>query len=356
MSAGAVAIIIAIIVGLFLSYQDLKFREISVEPLILVVLVALLTHYFDGSLSSSIIGLLSSFALGLLLMFLGVWALGDVLFLAAYGAVLGLGWWTGVYYLTNSLVIIVPFVVAYLLYAGVKKMGVSVLAKVGREAVSSFVRWLGAFSLAFCVYFTLNLVGVRHQLVSSLLVSGVVFGFFITLKKQTVVLPVSIGMFALSGIIGGLNALFVIVSVTLLPTVVYFPLIVHRVTAKDVLRKKKKVEELKEGEVLNMIIYEDDDGIHSEEIVGLKGMVEAQIKRKSAKKIYYIMDSGGLTQDQLVTLRKLVWDGKIPNEFVVATSVPFIPALFVGFVITALCPTCTIGFLGVLRELIIGLG
>ncbi|ASJ17436.1 transposase [Thermococcus chitonophagus] len=372
-------LILGVLVGLVTSYTDIRTSYIYEEhffpsvavlskwwckrrgcqyeikgPFIPLVEVGILYYIIAGLREgnvlhalSPIIGLFVGALLGMLLYYTGGWASGDVVILAAFSALLPFAPPSAKYpapyaallplnaltILFNSLLLIFPLLFVYALFGLVikgKVRNLLLLFKEGSRLVVELALWI-VFSIILFVFLQVKMgislyPAIRWVLTFVLLA---IFAKFRLVGDILGALAVGYGFYAL-------GTSFVYPLAKLFLTLYGFKLLFSSVKLlrKEVLVDVKRVEELREGDVLG------------ERIVKVNGEV-IRDRRDFFDKLSRLLKEGkyesiegeeiagfsveGLTREQIEKLSALVKEGKLENEFLVRKAMPFAPALFLGF-------------------------
>ncbi|EHP83735.1 A24 family peptidase C-terminal domain-containing protein [Methanotorris formicicus] len=99
---------------------------------------------------------------------------------------------------------------------------------------------------------------------------------------------------------------------------------------------KKRIDELKEGDILRDIIVLKNDGDVVIENASLVKRIKYLIDyEKGGKKDYKLIftDGEGLSEDTIKLLKELNEKGKIPNELNILKTYPFVPFVFLAYLI-----------------------
>ncbi|KUH33706.1 transposase [Thermococcus celericrescens] len=303
----------------------------------------------DGLLAASgFIGLILGFILGLLLYYIGAWASGDVVVLAAFSALLPLapaaadvvppyGTTYPLYPLAvlfNSILAVFPFIFVY-------SLAVLVLRKRFHALREVFVG-----GLRTTVEFTLWIVAVItvQAIMGSAGISSPVTGILVAL----VLLPVFMRLHHLGNAAGILSIgylMYLDPTVALLTSGRVFVLIyllkVLLSTVKfmrvEVLMEEVPVEELNEWDILGEVIHEINGEVMRDREDGLERIKHTLVSwdlgslKPKRGRIIASPTAEGLRKEQIEELKRLVEEGRIENSFLRKKSMPFAPALFIGF-------------------------
>ncbi|MDK2915098.1 MAG: archaeal preflagellin peptidase FlaK [Thermococcaceae archaeon] len=376
-------LLLGVVMGVFTSYTDIKtgfIDDIHVFPTLTLIgklkgkaeeptgaldkipvpaVEAGILYYLylglrEGSLKlalSGVAGLLIGFVLGLLLYYLGGWASGDVVILAAYSALLPYAPKTAkvfppytleypLYPLTiflNSLLAVFPFIFLY-------SLGIIIYRRLFGELKAIFAE-RALFTLRLSLWI-MAAFGIRIILLNFGIKLGSVTGWLLTIVLITV-----FGKLGRAGDVAGIAVLAYLIYMNPLGTLllflrliavlytfkVFFSLV--KFMRKEALMEEVPVEDLREWDIMGETIYEYNmwpmrdrsslwdrikEAITSGDLSKLKGPKGRIIASPSAE---------GLTKEQIEELRRYVEMGMLENKFLRKKSMPFAPALFIGFLI-----------------------
>ncbi|QDA31862.1 transposase [Thermococcus indicus] len=305
----------------------------------------------DGLMTASgFIGLILGFVLGLLLYYIGAWASGDVVLLAAFSALLPLAPSTadvvppyGTTYplyplavLFNSILAVFPFIFVY-------SLAVLVLRRRFHALREVFVG-----GLRTTVEFTLWIVAVItvQAILGSAGISSPITGILVAL----VLLPVFMRLHHLGNAAGILSLgylMYLEPTVALLTAGKVFALVyllkvllsTVRFMRLDVLMEEVPVEELKEWDILGEVIHETNGEVMRDREDGIERIKRALVSwdlrllRPRRGRIIASPTAEGLRKEQIEELKRLVEEGRLENSFLRKKSMPFAPALFMGFLL-----------------------
>ncbi|NJE01613.1 A24 family peptidase C-terminal domain-containing protein [Thermococcus sp. JdF3] len=303
----------------------------------------------DGLLAASgLIGLILGFILGLLLYYIGAWASGDVVVLAAFSALLPLapaaadvvppyGTTYPLYPLAvlfNSILAVFPFIFVY-------SLAVLVLRKRFHALREVFVG-----GLRTTVEFTLWIVAVItvQAIMGSAGISSPITGILVAL----VLLPVFMRLHHLGNAAGILSLgylMYLDPTVALLTSGRVFVLIyllkvllsTVRFMRVEVLMEEVPVEELNEWDILGEVIHEINGEVMRDREDGLERIKRTLVSwdpgslKPRRGRIIASPTAEGLRKEQIEELKRLVEEGRLENSFLRKKSMPFAPALFIGF-------------------------
>ncbi|MFA4640670.1 A24 family peptidase C-terminal domain-containing protein [Pyrococcus kukulkanii] len=372
-------LILGILVGIITSYTDIKTSYIYEEhffptvsllskwwcskkgcnyeikgPLIPIVEVGMLYYLILGVKNGSflqafsgVIGLFVGALLGMLLYYTGGWASGDVIILAAfsgllpfapssarypapYSTILPLN---GLTILFNSLLLIFPLLFIYALFGLVIKGNVKHLILLFREGLRTVVEvtlWI-IFSIVILAFIQVNL-GITINPVIRWVLTFLLLAIFAKVRSVGDVL--GLGAIAYGLYLLGTSFFYPLAKLFL--TLYAFKLLFSAVKLlrKEVLVDVKRVEELREGDVLGERLIKVGDKIvrdrqdFFEKLSRL--LKEGKYESIEGEEIAGFSVEG-LTKEQIEMLKALVSEGKLKNEFLVRKAMPFAPALFLGF-------------------------
>jgi hypothetical protein len=338
----------AIIIGVavFASKEDIKNHEISIEPLLLG-LIASLTYalIFDKATITS--NVLPTVGIALLLSLTGVWALGDLLVITMMSPFL-----PPLYFYVNLLIPLIPLIMVYVIYQA-KVQGITkqyfqeVFIKLKTRGVSTFVfllilgTWMSALSVKGYFWSLMITIGVAIGIQAANKYLGAMWG------------KIVVGSLLLAGLILSYNAnpvmmIKTVVLSTLFVVILYIPYVMAS-TASFAFEEKKKVEELKEGDILKELIYREGGVVKKAKLSGMALFyVPFLIQMKENVEIIIKPNSNGLTDEQIEILKELVESGELENEFTLTKSVPLVPAILVAFIITITYPQTIFNWLALL--------
>ncbi|AEH25517.1 A24 family peptidase C-terminal domain-containing protein [Pyrococcus yayanosii] len=379
-----VPLLLGVIVGLFTSYTDLRSGFIYEEqffptfsllskiwcrrrgceyevkgPYIPIVELAILYYAYESIKTgnsihalSGLIGLLVGLGLGALLYYTGGWASGDVLILGAYSAILPYAPPSAQYaapYATlyplnalsiffDGLIAIFPFILIYALGVLIIRGKFGRLLAVFREGARFTVEialWIN-FALGLFLFLT---VGLRISVPSLLRWIGMVLILAILGKFRLVGDVLGLASLAVLVYLVGPAYLFVFGRMLLILYAVKVLFSAVKVLRTEVLVEKKRVEELREWDVLGEAIIETSEGIvrDREDFFSKlkKAIADPRVLKGPEGRIIASPTVEGLTREQIEELKRLVAEGRLENEFLVRKAMPFAPALFLGFLISA---------------------
>lgn len=290
--------------------------------------------------------MLLGFAVGSLLYYTGGWASGDVLILAAFSSLLPYAPESAKYkapyavvlplnaltILFNSILLIFPLIFVYAFAGLIAKKKLSLLKELfvkGIRNVFEVSLWI-MFSVTLFVVISINLGISLHPLLRWILT----FLLIAFLSKIRVIGDI-LGVLSLVYVtyLVGFSSLYFFLRLVIILYAFKLLLSSVKMLRKEVLTKVKRVEELKEGEVLGERILEVGGKIVRDRKDFFEKLNEVlksgKFEQISGKEIAGFSVEG-LTKEQIEELKKLVSEGKLENEFLVRKAMPFAPALFLG--------------------------
>lgn len=349
-----VLLVLAFGAVLIATFTDLKTREVpDVLPIALVVL-SLLVHAFHAWMLQDlwlllipiIVGFIT-FGVGYGLWLLGVWAGGDVKLFAALGVALPFTL-SPFAYLINlpfigtstlplfpltlflySLLMGLPAALFLLLKAVFEKKELQ--TAIQTELVSSLPFWA-----ALCVF---------SAMVSQLLIHFnrevwwlIPFVLAFAFVSKRFKLPVA-GLSILVGLALGLNwatAIPLMVFSFILLVFVSFLIKTPGWCSRFVFRKKVRVSDLKVGDISAQTLIMEKGRVKEWEGPTLKAIFNKPqsvlLLPKDAK--ISAFRAAGLEKSDIAWLKKCVLEKKWPNQLLIKTSIPFVPLVGLGFVLS----------------------
>ncbi|MFQ6050277.1 MAG: A24 family peptidase C-terminal domain-containing protein [Candidatus Hydrothermarchaeota archaeon] len=350
--------------ALYAGYSDLKRGIIPNKLTFPMIATGIIIHALHGAyisdlrvVISGILGALVSFVFGYVLWLLGAWSGGDVKLLTGFGALLPygipkvsdypalspfplVGFAPYPFFLTiflNSVIGIAPFLLFYVFYVGRDKKDEL------KKIFEPFLKPWGIFETSF----VLMGFGYAGILISALL--RLRFAFIIVLPMLFLAYRLEIRIRRL------LTLLFLVLmlisysyvsKVLVIWLYIFFMILIVQfiitfasVTRTKILVDRKRISELKEGEISGETIYFKEGKVIRERGYGIKEIVDMILKGdfdmlKSRDVIVSSKSAAGVTQEQIETLNKLVKDGKLEDEIIVKKGMPYGPALFLGLFIS----------------------
>lgn len=303
--------------------------------------------------ASGFIGLVLGFFLGLLLYYMGAWASGDAVVLAGFSAILPYAPPTAsvvapyalnyplypLAILLNSIIAIFPFIFIYAL-------GVLLIRKKFRELTAIFTE--GARLTLEVSLWTMAALGLRLVIYKAM-------GFSITglWSWLFVIAVISIfGKFRMVGDAVGLLVLAYVVYLEPAPATwaflrllavlytfkVFFSLV--KFMRVNVLMEEVPVEKLREWDILGETIFEGDGEVlrdRTDSFTRIKNALltlDLRSLHPDYGRVIASSTAEGLTEEQIAELKRLVEEGRLENRFLRKKSMPFAPALFIGFLIS----------------------
>jgi preflagellin peptidase FlaK len=294
---------------------------------------------------SGLIGLIVGFLAGLLLYYIGAWASGDVVVLAAFSALLPFAPSTAkvvppygqnlplypLAVLFNSILAVFPFILLYAIGVLISRGKGSELRDVFFGGVRETVEfWLWLMAL-------LGLQAILGRPVLSLILAIILLAVFTRFHVLGDVAGVAGVAFLLyidpSAALATAWKIFVLVYIlkVLLSTVRYMRI--------EVLMEEVPLEKLREWDILGETVSEVDGEIIRDREDGLERFKRVLMTwdfsslRPKRGRVIASPTAEGLKREQLEELKRLVEEGKLENRFMRKKAMPFAPALFLGFLI-----------------------
>lgn len=356
-------IILGVIMGVLTSYTDVKTGFIDDLHVFPFAAAGIIYYLYEGFFVqhnkflafAGIIGFSVGLALGFLLYFLGGWASGDVVILAGFSALFP--------YASSYARVVAPYSVRYPLHP-ITLMLNSIMAVFPMVFIYAFGVILIRRKTGDLKKILLDRANLSFEValwimgaMAFVLILQDVFGFTFALNPLfryllTLFLIVLLGKRREVGDVFGAVAIVymaysygigIITAFIRLLAVLYFFKVFFSVVSfirKEVLIEERPVERLEEWDILGEWIYEKDGKIIRDRESffdkirragrgdGLKALMpkyENVIASPTAE---------GLKKEQIEELKRLVEEGKLENRFLVKKSMPFAPALFLGFLIS----------------------
>lgn len=111
--------------------------------------------------------------------------------------------------------------------------------------------------------------------------------------------------------------------------------------SKTLMRKKVPVESLEEGMITAQTIMQNGKKVQIAEDIETKKLIKYLVTNKfdkamqlvnpKGKTIVSSRSAGGLTKEEIMLLKKLAKENKVPNELMVKESAPFVPAILIAY-------------------------
>ncbi|ASA77962.1 A24 family peptidase C-terminal domain-containing protein [Thermococcus sp. 5-4] len=303
--------------------------------------------------ASGFVGLVLGFVLGLLLYYLGAWASGDAVILAGFSALLPYAPATAsivapytveypLYPLTillNSIIAIFPFIFVYAFGVLIARRKFAELRAIFTERARLTLElslWImAALGLRLIIY---EVTGVSIVgLWSWVFTIGVIY----VLGKFRKVGD-AIGICVLAYLIyqepsTAVGAFLKLLAVLYLFKV-FFSLVKFMRT--EVLMEEVAVEKLREWDILGETVFEKDGEILRDRMDTFTRIKNALLSADLGAlhpdygKVIASSSAEGLSREQIEELKRLVEEGRLENSFLRKKSMPFAPALFLGFLIS----------------------
>ncbi|NJE10842.1 A24 family peptidase C-terminal domain-containing protein [Thermococcus sp. MAR1] len=303
--------------------------------------------------ASGLIGLVLGFVLGLLLYYLGAWASGDAVILAGFSALLPYAPATAsivapytveypLYPLTillNSIIAIFPFIFVY-------AFGVLIVRRKFAELRAIFTeRARLTLELSLWIMAALGLRLIIYEVTGASIVGlwSWVFtiGVIYVLGKFRRVGDV-IGIGVLAYLVYQEPATAVGAFLRLLAVLYLFKVFLSLVKfmRTEVLMEEVTVEDLREWDILGETVFERDGKIlrdRTDTFTRIKNaLLSADLNalHPDYGRVIASPTAEGLSREQIEELKCLVEEGRLENRFLRKKSMPFAPALFLGFLIS----------------------
>ncbi|ASJ10437.1 transposase [Thermococcus sp. P6] len=301
---------------------------------------------------SGILAFLLGLFLGMMLYYVGAWASGDALILAGFSALLPYAPPAArvvppyavdyplypVSILLNSLIAVFPFIFIYALIVLLLRRKFWELKEVftgGAKLTLEASLWImGALGLRLVIYD----------------VTGILFGGLYAWLFTLIVITL-FGKFRRVGdVLGFVTVAYLIyrdpttvpVFLKLLTVLylfkVFFSLV--KFMRREVLMEEVTVEDLREWDILGETIFEKDGRIlrdRTDSFTRIKKAISSadlNALKPDYGRVIVSPTAEGLTAGQIEELKRLVEEGKLENRFLRKKSMPFAPALFLGFLIS----------------------
>lgn len=340
----------AVIGAVYASYTDLK-TGIIPNKLAFSLIALGLGSYFLYSLYYKnyelLLLVLKNFALifviGYLFWFFGGWSAGDAkefMFLAAlvprypealkpYFAPALAPYPFSLTMLFNTFLVVFPFIAVYSILLTYPKVGLRNMLKplldYKRHAVRALVLLAGySFSL---------LLG--HIL---FLVPAVLFlGLLRNPKLQVTGAVITISSYLLTQGAGLSMAKYFLLFYASLAALNFF-INLLALLRKEGLRSEIRISDLEEGMILAENFYHDGNRIVRDDRGGFERLIESVKALEFNRKRNYLISSSaaGVTREDIAKLRKLTAEGKLEDMVKVTRSMPFAPAILIGFLLSVL--------------------
>ncbi len=288
-------------------YTDLKYRTINNKLIAVLIVIGLILNRFEA-----LKNLLLVFLLTFLLWNLGVLSAGDskvFLFISALIPNVNKEFLYSfpVAVITNSILLSFPIFLVYGLLKASKIINRQMLLGESKLKIISTAK----ATLIVAVSYLLSKYLYLDILIAILLFTVITILLEKKYRKIYIVYVPAI-------IFVELKMLIVVFSVILLINTILLLL----KFASMGLKKEKKIDELKEGEILAGAVYDDGKFVES---------IKERIKIK--KKPIIIPMARGLNKEEIRILKKLKKEGKI-YKIKIRESVPFVPSIFAGFIVS----------------------
>jgi len=353
------------LIGKLLGWEEGEEEEKSLpgwipKLIIPAVEVGILYHLYLGVsqgdallAASGFIGLILGFVLGLLLYYIGAWASGDAVILAGFSALLPYAPATAsivapytveypLYPLTillNSIIAIFPFIFVYAFGVLIVRRKFAEL----REIFTDRARLTLEVSLWIMAALGLRLIIYEVTGVSIVGLWSWVF---------TIAVMYVLGKFRKAGDAIGIGVLAYLLYqepatavgafLKLLAVLYIFKVFLSLVKfmRTEVLMEEVPVEKLREWDILGETIFEKDGEIlrdRTDSFTRIKNAIlsaDLGVLHPDYGRVIASSTAEGLSREQIEELKRLVEEGRLENRFLRKKSMPFAPALFLGFLIS----------------------
>ncbi|ASJ09691.1 transposase [Thermococcus siculi] len=325
----------------------------AVEAGILYYLYLGVTQHNAILAVSGVVGFLLGLLLGLLLYYIGAWASGDALILAAFSALLpypperavlippyAAGY--PLYPLTillNSLIAIFPFIFLYAFGVILLRRQFGELRQIftdGARLTAEVALWImAALGFRLVIY---DLTGIAIVGIWSWLFTIVVLYILGKFRKAGDAIGLVVVAYLLHMDPVPMARAFLKLLATLYLFKVFFSLVKFMRTG--VLMEEVPVEELREWDILGETVFEKEGKVlrdRSDLFTRIKNAVasaDPSLIRPDYGRVIASPTAEGLKKEQIEELKRLVEEGKLENSFLRKKSMPFAPALFLGFLIS----------------------
>ncbi|WP_456394827.1 A24 family peptidase C-terminal domain-containing protein [Thermococcus sp.] len=354
-------IILGIVMGILTSYTDLKTGFIDDLHVFPFAAAGIIYYLYEGLFVkhntflafSGVMGFAAGLLLGLLLYFLGGWASGDVVILAGFSALFP--------YASSYARIAAPYSVNYPLHA-VTLMLNSIIAifpvvfiyatgvivirrKTGELREILFSRANLSVEVALWIMGAMGITLILENVSGAAINTAIryvltVILIFILGKRRRV--GDAIGAASVVYMTYSYGTAAITAFIRLLVVLYLFKVFLSVVSfmRREVLVEEKPVEDIEEWDILGEWLYEMDGKIFRDR----EGFFDKLKRAVSEGNLSHLMPkyenviasptAEGLTREQIEKLRRLVEEGRLENRFLVKKSMPFAPALFLGFLIS----------------------
>ncbi|OEC84884.1 MULTISPECIES: A24 family peptidase C-terminal domain-containing protein [Methanobacterium] len=357
---------IAIITCLYASYTDLKSgiiqNKLTFSLIGLGIILNAVYAFMINDIWFIVTGVIFTaviFALGYIFWKLGAWAGGDVKLFTALAALLpfypltlSYNIWGAAFpivsiygfpitLIINSLLSILPFLLIYVLFIAIRRKHYLVdelLAPV-KEYKKNIVLALVTTAAVSLTYIILPYLPYRTIVVSLVLI--IVLSFIIS-KLPDMVKAVILFFFTVFALYTNIQVTVIgIVAIFLSITVIGIIRKLITSVNRKALQDDYEISDLKEGMIpaYNMYeradeVYVDDKGFFDKIKESLKnGDPTAGITAHKGKLLISSM-AAGLTEDNIILLKKLFEENKIDPKIKIKRGVPFAPSILIGLLIS----------------------
>ncbi|NJE29654.1 transposase [Thermococcus sp. 18S1] len=302
---------------------------------------------------SGVLGFILGLILGLLLYYIGAWASGDAVILAGFSALLpyppstasmvppyAIGY--PLYPLTvllNSIIAIFPFIFIYSFGVIIARKQFEELRKIFTDRArltAEVALWImAALGLRLMIYET---TGVAIAGIWSWILTVAVIYVLGKSRKVGDVIGIAVLMYLLYIDPLPMARAFLKLLAVLYLFKVFFSLV--KFMRRSVLMEEVPVEALEEWDILGETVFERDGKIGRDRddlFTRIKNAVtsaDPSLLRPDYGRVIASSSAEGLRKEQIEELKRLVEEGRLENSFLRKKSMPFAPALFLGFLIS----------------------
>jgi Flp pilus assembly protein, protease CpaA len=356
---------IAIIACLYASYTDLKSgiiqNKLTFSLIGLGIILNAVYAFMINDIMFIVVGVIFTaviFALGYIFWKLGAWAGGDVKLFTALAALLPfyplvlnyslLGhkfpvvsiYGFPITLIINSLLSILPFLLIYVLFIAIRRKPYLVdelLAPV-KEYRKNIVLALVITASTTLTYIITSYIPYKNMIISLVLI--VVFSLTI-IKLPDKIKAVVITIFTVYALYTRLELALIGIIVLFISITAVALLRVFLVSVnKKALQDNHEISDLKEGMIPAYSIYQNNDEVYIDD----KGFFEkikesinngdpAGITAHKGKLLVSSM-AAGLTENDIILLKKLSEGNKINSKIKIKRGVPFAPSILIGLLIS----------------------
>lgn len=344
------------------SYTDIKKRIVPDWLSYSAIAIGLALHALQSLLDSSLVPIAFSallagitFACGYCLWKLGVWAGGDVKLFTAIAALsplnyvfLGQAIFPQVKILSPisvpifpltlfifSAVAVLPYgaILALRAMAGNKPLRKKVLAALGKNAIELLFFCLAAVGIGIAITkYSLNpWIGLP---------AIIVWGLLGKFRK-----PAGIALFGIGAWLDSKSFVTEFAYLLCILLAVYSIIKFYFASREEVFKKRKKISELEEGEIVGESIVEEQGRIVRVKPLDMGKIIKhlksnnlgglRQLLGRHGREIVSHRRAMGVTEGEIRELKKLVKEEKLEDSIEVKLSAPFVPAVLIAFIATS---------------------